>query len=152
MTAITFFVAGEPAPKGSTKSFPFKGKDGRLRVSTTNANPRTKDWQMRIATEAQRAIVEDGWTFDDDKEIGYDITGAFYFTKPKSAPKKRVLNTREPDLDKIARACLDALTGVLFPDDSQVIHLDMRKTYAPEGHGPGLSIRVTKVRVTPLED
>lgn len=37
----------------------------------------------------------------------------------------------KPDVDKLERAVLDALTGVLWADDSQVVMLSADKVYAP---------------------
>lgn len=37
----------------------------------------------------------------------------------------------KPDVDKLERAVLDALTGVLWADDSQVVVLSADKVYAP---------------------
>ena len=35
-----------------------------------------------------------------------------------------------PDLDKLIRAVLDALTGIVYDDDSQVVSLTASKTFA----------------------
>jgi Holliday junction resolvase RusA-like endonuclease len=45
----------------------------------------------------------------------------------------RPLPTVAPDLDKLSRAVLDALTGILYRDDSQVIELRASKTYDTPG-------------------
>jgi Holliday junction resolvase RusA-like endonuclease len=37
-----------------------------------------------------------------------------------------------PDVDKLARAVLDALTGVLYRDDGQVVTLDVTKRYGEQ--------------------
>jgi crossover junction endodeoxyribonuclease RusA len=50
--------------------------------------------------------------------------------------------TTRPDVDKLARAVLDALTGVVFTDDSQVVELVAIKRYATAEHGPGVHITV----------
>jgi Holliday junction resolvase RusA-like endonuclease len=44
-------------------------------------------------------------------------------------------------LDKLARSCLDPLTGLIYDDDSQVIRLLAWKTYA-DTRPPGAFIRV----------
>ena len=44
------------------------------------------------------------------------------------------LPDRAPDLDKLVRAALDALTGIVFGDDGQVCELYAHKLY---GDGPG---------------
>ena len=40
-----------------------------------------------------------------------------------------------PDLDKLARAVLDALTGIVWVDDDQVVELAYRKQGGLEGVG-----------------
>jgi Holliday junction resolvase RusA-like endonuclease len=46
-------------------------------------------------------------------------------------PKKtnRRYPTTKPDIDKLSRAVLDALTSVWYKDDSQVIQLEAQKIY-----------------------
>lgn len=36
------------------------------------------------------------------------------------------------DADNIAKACLDALTGLLWRDDRQVVRLSIEKLFGPE--------------------
>lgn len=52
-----------------------------------------------------------------------------YRALPKSAPKsvKTEPDTLKPDCDNIAKAVLDALNGVAWDDDSQVVSLQVRK-------------------------
>jgi len=65
--------------------------------------------------------------------VGVALELAFVFQRPKSAPHARVVPCIRPDIDKLARAVLDALTGVLYVDDCQVTrHPDVRKRYGPE--------------------
>jgi len=140
--AAEFFVAGEPAPKGSTKSFPYKRKDGHLGVSTTNANPRTATWEGRIATEAQTAMAGaspfEGPVF---------VEAHFWMTRPKSLPKRVTLPIgRKNDLDKLLRCCLDGLTGICYLDDGQVAIISgSSKRYADQDHPPGCLVTVGKV-------
>jgi crossover junction endodeoxyribonuclease RusA len=46
-----------------------------------------------------------------------------------------------PDIDKLARAVLDALTGVAFRDDSQVAKLDLLKLWV-DAIPPGVQVIV----------
>lgn len=52
-----------------------------------------------------------------------------YRALPKSAPKsvRDEADTLKPDCDNIAKAVLDALNGVAWEDDSQVVALSVRK-------------------------
>jgi Holliday junction resolvase RusA-like endonuclease len=135
---LGFFVAGIPVPKGSMKSFPFRRKNGQLGVSTTNANPKTADWQQRIATQAQ-ALNQVCWGGPVEIEL------SFHLPKPKYLSKKKyqgavIRHTTKPDLDKLIRAAFDALTGILFRDDSQVCRIVATKKYVEDGAACGVHI------------
>jgi Holliday junction resolvase RusA-like endonuclease len=72
------------------------------------------------------------------------ITVEFRLVRPKSAPKRKrtwPIGKLSGDLDKLARACGDALTGVLFEDDSQVIDWHVTKDYGD----PGATITVWSI-------
>jgi Holliday junction resolvase RusA-like endonuclease len=141
---IEFFVAGEPVPQGSTKSFYIEKLN---RVVTTHGNRNTDRWRHRIANEAQRCNEDRPLSFYcEDRNLGYVVRMQFHFTKPKSMPKKRNLNTKRPDLDKLVRAVLDGITGVLIPDDAQVISISALKCYCDGTHQPGLSISVRRMK------
>lgn len=141
---IRFFVAGEPQPKGSTRSFYVKKID---RVVTTTTNKNTKQWQLRIATEAQRANESRKTSFfQPDKGSGYEVDALFLFVRPKSLPKKVRSNTKRPDLDKLVRALLDGLADILIPDDSQVVSIKAGKRYIEPGETPGADIRLRRTR------
>lgn len=66
-----------------------------------------------------------------------------YFGVPKYYSKKRRLACREnaelpakkPDADNILKAVLDALNGLAYEDDKQVVSLTCKKKYAPDGEG-----------------
>jgi len=49
---------------------------------------------------------------------------------------------RQPDLDKLSRSIADAMTGVVFNDDAQIVRLLAEKVYANEGERPGVDITI----------
>lgn len=61
-----------------------------------------------------------------------------YYGIPKSTPKKnikpmlerKILPCKKPDIDNIAKIILDALNGVAYKDDTQVVSLHVHKYYA----------------------
>lgn len=61
------------------------------------------------------------------------VTLTFSFDKPQSAPKRKrtwPITRSSGDVDKLARAVLDALTSAgVWRDDSQVIELFVRKSF-----------------------
>jgi Holliday junction resolvase RusA-like endonuclease len=127
---IKFTVYGEPIPKGSTRAFVVNGK-----AVTTNANKKTKDWQLLVAMAAQEyrpnKLMEDA--------VGLQLT--FTMPRPRSiSVKKRPLPTVKPDLDKLIRCILDALTGIMFIDDSQVTEIKAVKHYDDGDGAPGVEV------------
>lgn len=63
-----------------------------------------------------------------------------YYKIPKSYPKKRIQTIKDgleypdkkPDSDNIAKIILDALNGIAYEDDKQVIDLSVKKRYTEE--------------------
>lgn len=61
-----------------------------------------------------------------------------YFPIPKSTSKKNrelmlggyLRPTKKPDSDNIAKSVLDALNGIAFYDDSQIVSLEVKKLYS----------------------
>jgi Holliday junction resolvase RusA-like endonuclease len=67
------------------------------------------------------------------------VTLLFIMPRPKTV--KRAEPSVAPDLDKLVRAALDALTSVAYEDDGQVTEIHAIKIY---GGVPGLEVRVEK--------
>lgn len=67
----------------------------------------------------------------------------FVMKRPVSAPKRSTpAAVKRPDVDKLARAVLDALSSVVWADDSQVVDLHPTKRIAELGESPGVHIVV----------
>lgn len=136
---LTFTVYGEAQPQGSMKGFVPKG--WRHAVVTSD-NPNLKAWRQLVAQRAQQAIAA---LPEDERRLleeGVRVRIAFYLPRPKSVSVRRTAHTVRPDIDKLARACFDSMSAVVFRDDSQVIELIAGKFYAPAGTVPRVEIRV----------
>ena len=63
-----------------------------------------------------------------------------FFPIPKSASKSRAadmekgfeLPTKKPDTDNLAKIVLDALNGLAYHDDAQIVRLTVQKSYSRE--------------------
>ena len=121
----TFFVPGIPIQQGSMKVF-----GGRI---VHNSDAELRVWRESIGWYAKAIKVE-----LIPKEVGVSIELDFIFQRPKTS--KRVLPTVPPDLDKEIRSCLDALSGIAYVDDSQVVKISSTKIYG-ERAGVRISIR-----------
>lgn len=116
---LTFTVYGKPEPQGSTRAFVVKG-----RPIITSDNKKLKPWRQQVALTAQ-AVMDGNVYLQDAAPIGVSV--AFYFDRPKSV--KAAAKTTKPDIDKLLRGILDALTGIVFADDSQVIRCAATKQF-----------------------
>lgn len=129
---ITFFVRGKPEPQGSTKGF---NRGGKVIITTTNKN--LHQWRDLVAAVAQQyapAQLIDG-------PIRLGVT--FWMPRPKTT--KRIYPTVAPDLDKLIRAIGDALTNVIWVDDSRVVEVRAAKRYASESLPPGIRVEVEEM-------
>jgi Holliday junction resolvase RusA-like endonuclease len=132
---LVFTVYGDAQSKGSTRAFVPKGW---TRPIITDSNRNLKQWQQLVAEGADRALAA---TPDAELLTGaVRLTIAFYLPRPKSLPKKALAHVKKPDLDKLIRGVKDALTKVVWMDDSQVVELVATKQYALEM--PHVDIRV----------
>lgn len=142
---LAFFAAGVPAPKGSTKAF-YVPRLGRAVVTEDNA--RTRPWAALVRDAASEAVAAHGCTgLYFTRGVAVSLSVEFVMPRPTSLPKRVTQHTKKPDLDKLARALKDALTGIVWQDDSQVVALTARKRYAVGPERPGAHIVVTPVAV-----
>lgn len=135
---IKFFVPGAPAPQGSKRHV----GHGRMVESSKALGP----WRERVALAAHSNA--DGLM---GGPIGIRLK--FVMPRPKSTPKRTTPPAvKRPDIDKISRAILDAITGVLIADDSQVVDLHATKRLAEleESHGVHIELeQLDLIRIEP---
>jgi crossover junction endodeoxyribonuclease RusA len=137
---VAFDVLGIPAPQGSKS---FKGFAGNGRAILVESSKKLKPWRERGTLFARQAMADAGHSAPFGGPVTVDL--AFVMPRPKSAPKSRVIAAvKRPDIDKLARGCLDFLTGTCVADDSQVVGLKASKRIALPGEQPGVHITVTE--------
>jgi len=132
--SVAFFVAGKPVTQGSKWSP--KGSHAVIDQS----GEKLTSWRELIGWEAKAA-----WSsgtvkgrvcvhlhFKMSRPNGHYGTGRNASMVKESSPQ---YHTQVPDIDKLTRAILDALTGVVFRDDSQVqeIHVTKKWTEGDQG-------------------
>lgn len=140
---VMFYAPGKVETKGSARGFVVNG-----RAVITNDNPRAKAWAKVIAGEARKAMlgrapIEGASSvrldFYIDRPTGHYGTGRNAGKVKASAP---VWPAVKPDVDKIARCALDALTSVVIADDARVVSLKARKLYADHARPAGVVVQV----------
>jgi Holliday junction resolvase RusA-like endonuclease len=133
--AITFTVAGKSATKGS--SVAFMGDEGRIIHKADNR--RLRAWSELVAWSARAARVR-----CVKKPGAVAVCLLLMFARPKGRPVDQFpFCIDPPDVDKCVRAAFDALTGIAYEDDAQVIHQSVDKVYDDE---PRVVITLWEVR------
>jgi Holliday junction resolvase RusA-like endonuclease len=129
MTNLSFTAYCKPQPQGSAKAFVVNGK---ARITSDNKN--LKPYRHIVAQMAAEAVSEMGLELPyAKKHEPVLIEVSWYLARPTSVPKKRLRPSVKPDIDKLLRATLDALTGIAYEDDGQVTCISANKYYgAPE--------------------
>lgn len=130
-TQIKFTVYARPEPQGSVRGFVHQGVfDKKPRAIITTNNKKLKPYRQELSHTVIAAMLEAGVTPPmAGKHVPVSVVLDFYLERPPSIPKKRTFIVVKPDIDKLARSTLDALTGNLFLDDAQVVELSVRKHY-----------------------
>ncbi len=136
---VTFFVPGKPIPQGSKNIMNRGGKSWLVDQNVKNL----REWRTSVNLKAR-----EHWKAEPETD---DVGLILRFVMPrpknhytakgnKSKLWRRYLKTK-PDIDKLTRAVLDALTGVLYVDDSQVSTVYAVKEYCEkESEGAGVCI------------
>ncbi len=137
---IAFEVFGLPRPQGSAKAFvPWKwAKEAVRRGKAPRAiivhdSPGLKAWRDLVADSAPEVQVLEGPVV---------LTVTFHLARPLAVGTLQQPHVSKPDLDKLTRAVGDALEGVLYANDSQIVDLHARKVYTPIAGHPGAKIVV----------
>lgn len=114
-----FKVDIKPVTQGSVTAIPVNGK---ARIIHNHSKELYEERAL-----IQSLYHEAGGTKIDG---AVEINIEFNFVRPKSVSvKKRPYMTVKPDLDKLVRAVLDALTHHAYDDDSQVVSINCVKAY-----------------------
>lgn len=126
MESVTFKVSGLPMPKGSFTRMP---NGAMLPAGTTESRKKVANWRTDIRTAASEAMGD-----LQPSRNAIKIMVEFRLPYPKSIIRKWQFgwwpNTKQPDIDKLLRMLFDALTGIVWVDDSQVTHVMCNKFYA----------------------
>ena len=135
---IIIDVLGTPAPKGSSRAMLIGGR-ARVIASSSGANAKKQAAWVKAVQAAAKCEVITGPVW---------VSVTFRLARPKHHYGKRGLResaplhpTVYPDIDKLARTTLDALTGLAFEDDSRIVSLYVGKQYAVPGRA-GAMVKV----------
>lgn len=145
---IRFNVIGAPQTQGSKKTIPHAATG---RPITIESMTRTKPWRVDVAEQARAACASgDGRSVVMyPKPHHVDLALIFRFALAKRwrtaigvSQHTPLKHAGAPDVDKLSRAILDALTaaGCIYEDDGQVASLYADKIYVAPGGWTGCTV------------
>jgi hypothetical protein len=139
---LSFFAPGVPAPKGSLDAKPIRGS---RKVYMVAGNQTNQDrWASAIAQAAREAMSN----YLSDNGIpapnpwGGMCELIVQFVIPERDRVHAATDRGAGDLDKLQRCVWDALTGIVYIDDSQVTVSGASKRMAAPGEMGGATIHI----------
>lgn len=141
---VELFIDVEPKPVQSVR---YAARAGYVQ---TFQPKKQKEWKARVKTSVQQQLPIGFKKFGINDYIAVSV---LYVFEPVSNLKKSekaliesggfILKNKKPDVnDNLNKGLFDALTGVLWEDDSRVVHVEATKVY---GNRTGMCITAGKV-------
>lgn len=125
---ITYEIEGVPRPQGSKRHV-----GGGVMVE---ASKHVANWRAYAKLKARQSMfAKDQKRIDKPTPIRVAVSFRFdrpqkHFTSKGLRPDAPTSHTNTPDADKLLRALLDSMSGIVFEDDSQVSEITVEKVYA----------------------
>lgn len=150
--SYSFFVAGKPETQGSKSAFGriYTDREGRQRVAVamTEQSKGVYAWRAsvgRMATlmrprdwETQGLFVLSLLFYMPRPKIHFDSKGNLKKTAP-------LFHSNKGDVDKLLRACGDALTKICYDDDALIVAASSMKLFCDPTDGPGVHVKVSRL-------
>ena len=114
---LSFVVQGTPQPKERPRA---TVRGGYAVVYTPKNTVQFERYVKQVASEYAPPKLLSG---------ALVMALSFYLQRPQSLPAKVMYDTKRPDIDNLAKSVMDALEGIIYEHDAQVIHLDATKGY-----------------------
>jgi Holliday junction resolvase RusA-like endonuclease len=124
---LTITIPGEMRGKGRPR---FSARGGFARAYTDSKTANAEAWVKHCAmTQAGTAPIEGAVSI----AITIDVVppASWAVRKKANALAGAFFPTSKPDLDNIAKLIADALNGIVWRDDKQIVRMVLAKRYAP---------------------
>lgn len=126
---VTFSVSGQPVGKGRPRFVKATGH--------TYTPEKTREYEDAVKYAAREAMGNKPPT-----AAAVSMSVHAVFRIPESWPKVKrqaaldgaLRPTSAPDADNVAKAASDGMNGIVYLDDSQIVHVEIDKIYGPIPH------------------
>ena len=147
--SLPVFVQVRPISKGSMRILPNrKGLAWANSKSITKVTKSVKD-ACRALISAMGIQKKNDVVFPIAQAVELNVT--FWFKEPKNKKTDYPsLQHKAGDIDKLLRTLLDALTGIVYDDDTQVTTVTMHKAFCEDGQEEGIDFKVAPRKSKPI--
>ena len=129
--SIRVIIPLEPVAKGRPK----------FSVRYNRVTARTPDKTKRFENDIKILYAQKAKGFKFDKQVPLELEVFFGMPIPKSFSKTKrrqieqglIFHAVKPDLDNLLKAILDALNGLAWYDDAQIVSIQAEKGYPTDG-------------------
>jgi Holliday junction resolvase RusA-like endonuclease len=129
----------------------------RAGVTWTNQGPKhftkpeTRDWKKTVAVYARSAMRGAAPLTGPLKiELAFQvpIPPSWPNWKREAAERGEIAPTVKPDLDNFEKAVKDAMNGIVWVDDAQVVRCEKAKDFSAR---PGVAVTITPLSLLPAQ-
>lgn len=138
-----FTVYGDAQPAGSKRAFAIPGRtrqSGAPMIVVTDDNKKSKPWKSQVSSEARDAMTTESGTILAPATGPLKVLIVFYRPRPKNHFRSGANShdvkasspewpTTKPDVLKLARGVEDAMSGLVYVDDNQIVIEHLEKRY-----------------------
>ena len=136
---ITFQVMGQPVGKARPRV---------TRAGRVYTPKKTEQAEQDIRAMA-RYVMCDEPPIEGPVELvvtfTMDVPASWSKTKRQQAYAQQIKPAAKPDIDNLAKTVMDAINGVVYQDDAQVVRITATKRYRTECEAPMTTVRVIPV-------
>lgn len=126
---VRFRVFGSPAPKGSPNVVTRDRHGQPLKAPRVlGDSPALARWDRAVKGCALAAVHGRGRPVYVGRPLACEIH--FVLPRPAAASRRYHAHYAQGDLDKLVRATLDPLEGLVFDNDRRIVELSATKAYA----------------------
>lgn len=141
---VHFELEGEPRGKGRPR---FTKSGHTYTPDSTTEYEQAVQWAYKAAAG--------GFCFPTDTPLRLVVWA--FMERPKSASRitrqlmgaGKLRPTKKPDWDNIGKIVCDALNGIAYGDDTQIVDGRVIKLFCADGEKPHISVTVSEVLVNP---
>ncbi len=144
MNELKVFIPGEPCAQGRPR---FSTAGGFVRAYDP---AKSRNYKAYVKAVCADAAEKQGWLFNTDLPLEVELIAGLSIPSSKSKKWKQAAAegvekpTKKPDVDNLIKIIMDALSGVIYKDDKQIIKMSVEKRYAEQ---PGVTLEVRVLNI-----